>query len=264
MNERAGEHVPADNVKPVADYFSSRATAYAAYRPHYPSELFEFLATLPSARELAWDCATGNGQAAIPLAEYFTRVVATDLSAVQIANTVHHPRVDYRVAPAHESGLRSHSADLVNVAQALHWLDLDSFYNEVRRVLAPGGVLAASSYGSAVIDSPPLARMLSRFEHEDVGDYWPPGRELVGEALRTLPFPFEELPAPAFRLEKHWTLAELVGYTRSWSATGRFIEANGYDPTTELERELRALWGSENRRHRVWWPFVVRAGRRQA
>ena len=261
MNERAGERVPADNVKPVADYFSSRATAYAAYRPHYPLELFEFLATLPSARELAWDCATGNGQAAIPLAEYFTRVVATDLSAVQIANTVHHPRVDYRVAPARESGLRSHSADLVNVAQALHWLDLDSFYNEVRRVLAPGGVLAASSYGSAVIDSPPLARILSRFEHEDVGDYWPPGRELVGEALRALPFPFEEFPVPTFQLEKHWTLPELIGYTRSWSATGRFIERHGYDPTSELEKELRTIWGGEDRRYRVWWPFVVRAGR---
>jgi SAM-dependent methyltransferase len=173
---------------------------------------------------------------------------------------MHHPRVDYRVAPAHASGLTSHSADLVSVAQALHWFDLDSFYTEVRRVLAPGGVLAASSYGSAVIDSPPLARIFSRFELEDLGDYWPPGRELVGDALRALPFPFVELRVPTFRLEAQWTLAELVGYARSWSATGRFIDAHGYDPTTELEKELRESWGSEGRRHRVRWPFVVRAG----
>jgi SAM-dependent methyltransferase len=147
------------------------------------------------------------------------------------------------------------------VAQALHWFDLEAFYTEVRRVLAPGGVLAASSYGSAVIDSPTLAPILSRFEREDLREYWPPGRELVGEALRALPFPFFELRVPPFQLEVHWTLAELVGYTRSWSATGRFIEAHGYDPTTELEKELRAPWESEDRRHRVWWPFVVRAGR---
>jgi SAM-dependent methyltransferase len=188
-------------------------------------------------------------------------VVASDVSALQIANAVQHPHVEYRVAPARASGLRSHSADLVNVAQALHWFDLEAFYTEVRRVLAPGGVPAASSYGSAVIDSPTLAPILSRFEREDLREYWPPGRELVGEALRALPFPFFELRVPPFQLEVHWTLAELVGYTRSWSATGRFIEAHGYDPTTELEKELRAPWEGEDRRHRVWWPFVVRAGR---
>jgi hypothetical protein len=112
-----------------------------------------------------------------------------------------------------------------------------------------------------VIDSPTLAPILSRFEREDLRDYWPSGRELVGEALRALPFPFVELRVPAFQLAVHWTLSELVGYTRSWSATGRFIEAHGYDPTTALEKELRVSWGSEERRQRVWWPFVVRAGR---
>jgi SAM-dependent methyltransferase len=254
MKENSGEHATG------ADHFSSRANTYAVYRPRYPVELFAFLARLPRTRELAWDCATGSGQAAIPLAEYFAQVVATDLSALQIANAAHHSRVEYRVAPAHASGLRSHCADLVSVAQALHWFDLDTFYAEVRRVLAAGGILAAWSYGSAVIDSPPLAKILSRFELEYLGDYWPPGRELVGEALRARAFPFVELRVPAFQLEVHWTLAELVGYTRSWSATGRFIDAHGYDPTTELEQELRASWGSEDRRYRVWWPFVVRAG----
>ena len=224
-------------------------------------ELFAFLATLPRTRQLAWDCATGSGQAAIPLAEQFTRVIATDASAAQIANAERHRGVEYRVAPAHASGIPSHSVDLVNVSQALHWFDLDSFYAEVRRVLVPGGVIAVSSYGSAVIDSPTLAPILSRFEREDLRDYWPPERELVGEALRALPFPFVELRVPLFKLEVHWTLAELVGYTRSWSATGRFIDAHGYDPTLELEKELGASWGKEARRRRVWWPFVVRAGR---
>ena len=267
MSERSHGHAPVDRSAPgsdhvsVADHFSTRAAAYAAYRPRYPKELFAFLATLPGSRELAWDCATGNGQAAIPLAEYFTQVLATDLSAAQIANAEHHPRVEYRVAHAHASGLRSHSADLVNVAQALHWFDLDAFFTEVCRVLAPGGILAASSYGSAVIDSPTLAPILSRFELEHLGDYWPARRELVGEALRVLPFPFVELRVPHFQLEVHWTLAELVGYARSWSATGRYIEANGHDPTRELEKELRASWGSEDSRYRVWWPFAVRVGR---
>ena len=47
------------------DHFSGHASAYAAFRPSYPPELFEQLAALNTRRERAWDCATGNGQAAV-------------------------------------------------------------------------------------------------------------------------------------------------------------------------------------------------------
>ena len=45
-----------------------------------------------------------------------------------------HPRVEYRVATAEESGLESKSVDLITVAQALHWFDLERFEAEARRV----------------------------------------------------------------------------------------------------------------------------------
>ena len=50
------------------DHFSGHAGCYEAFRPTYPDALFEYLASLCPLRELAWDCATGNGQAAVPLA----------------------------------------------------------------------------------------------------------------------------------------------------------------------------------------------------
>src|SRR5436190_1697754 len=103
------------------DHFSGHAADYAQYRPHYPNELFKYLAALPPNRDLAWDCATGNGQAAVQLAEFFAHVIATDGSEKQIANATAHPRVEYRVATAEESGLTSSSIALVVVAQALHW-----------------------------------------------------------------------------------------------------------------------------------------------
>ena len=53
------------------DRFSGHAAEYALYRPHYPKELFQYLASLAPNRDAAWDCATGNGQAAEMLAEYF-------------------------------------------------------------------------------------------------------------------------------------------------------------------------------------------------
>lgn len=121
-----------------ADHFSGHAKAYAACRPTYPTGLIEYLASLCAARKLAWDAGTGSGQAAVRLAAHFERVLATDASPEQIGHAQAHQRVEYRLALAHDSGLPSHSADLVTVAQALHWFDLPRFYAEVRRVLRPG------------------------------------------------------------------------------------------------------------------------------
>jgi hypothetical protein len=40
-----------------ADHFSGVSAGYAAYRPHYPDELFDFLAAAAPARDTAWDAA---------------------------------------------------------------------------------------------------------------------------------------------------------------------------------------------------------------
>jgi hypothetical protein len=151
--------------------------------------------------------------------------------------------------------------NLVTVSQALHWLDLGAFYREVERVLAPGGVLAVSSYGSASVDDPQLSTIFAHFEWDTLGAYWPPRRALVGDKLRELPFPFPELAVPDFRLEARWTLAQLIGYARSWSATARYVALHGRDPTAVLEASLRESWGEPDRRRLIRWPFVVRAGR---
>ena len=113
------------------DHFSKQSADYAKFRPRYPQELFEYLASISPTRHLAWDCATGNGQAAVGLASVFDRVIATDASEKQIANAQRHERVEYRVALAEESKLKSTSVDLIMVAQALHWLDFPRFYDEV-------------------------------------------------------------------------------------------------------------------------------------
>jgi SAM-dependent methyltransferase len=242
-----------------ADHFSGRAAAYAAYRPDYPAALFAYLAGLLPRHRLAWDCATGSGQAALGLATHFARVVATDASAAQLAHARPHPRVEYRVALAEASGLAAGSADLVTVAQALHWLDLDAFYAEARRVLAPDGTLAVWTYGDCVLGEPALDRVVGRYNEETVGSYWTPERQLVRDGYRTLPFPFREVDPPAFTLERTWTVAELAGYLRTWSATSRYVAARGHDPVDDVEAELRSAWGGAERRP-VRWPLALRVG----
>jgi hypothetical protein len=71
------------------DHFSDAAEDYQAYRPKYPEDLFSYLNSLSPGHDLAWDCATGNGQAALGLTPYFDAIVATDASRQQIAKA--HP-----------------------------------------------------------------------------------------------------------------------------------------------------------------------------
>src|SRR5437867_1290905 len=87
------------------DHFSRQAADYAKFRPGYPQELFQYVGSVAPSRKLAWDCGTGNGQAAVGLASVFDRVIATDASEKQIINAEPHQRVDYRIAPAENSGI---------------------------------------------------------------------------------------------------------------------------------------------------------------
>src|SRR5262245_53056061 len=109
------------------DHFTAVAAQYAQSRPTYPDELFAWLAGRCAARQLAWDVGAGNGQASVALAQHFDKVLATDLSEAQVRQAAAHPRIEYRVAPAEQSGLPDASADLVTIAQALHWFDFEPF-----------------------------------------------------------------------------------------------------------------------------------------
>jgi SAM-dependent methyltransferase len=242
-----------------ADHFSTVADGYAAYRPTYPPALFDRLADLAPGRALAWDCATGSGQAAVPLADRFERVVATDASADQIARARPRAGVEYRVATADDSGLPDASADLVTVAQALHWLDASRFYAEAARVLRPGGVLAAWCYQLPRLPGP-SDPILVAFALERVGRHWQPERRHVEAGYRDLDFPFEELAMGDWRIAAQLTRDAFLGYVRTWSAVVAARRAEGADPVVELERSLDALWPAGEVRE-VQWPMAIRAGR---
>lgn len=242
------------------DHFAPVAQNYADYRPTYPDSLFAWLASIAPRRELAWDCAAGTGQASVGLAGHFAHVVATDASTAQVAAATHHPRIDYRVAPAEASGLSPNSVDLITVAQALHWFDLAAFYAEVTRVLRHDGILAVWTYGVLTVEGAAVDALVQGFYHNTVGPYWPAERRHVEDGYCSLPFPFSEMIAPPFAMEAAWTLSQLLGYLRSWSATARFAAANGRDPVEPMALQLAPMWGDPERRRTVRWPLALRVG----
>ncbi len=239
------------------DHFSAHAGDYARARPRYPEELFNFLAGLADARECAWDCATGNGQAAKSLSRHFDAVIATDASASQISQAVAVPGIEFRVAPAERSGQAAGSVDLVTVAQALHWFDIGQFFDEVRRVLKPGGVLAVWCYGTCRI-SPGCDRLVHGL-YADLDDYWPPEREMVESGYREIDLPGSAVECPAFVMTASWSAADMLAYLGTWSATQCYARAHGSDPVAALAQELEAAWGDSRRT--VSWPLHLKVAR---
>jgi SAM-dependent methyltransferase len=240
------------------DYFSDHSSRYGQFRPHYPTDLFAYLASISHSTELAWDCATGNGQAASGLAEYFSHVVATDASIDQIRNAEPHGAVSYGVCRSEESFLQNSSVDLVTVAQAIHWFDIENFYKEVKRVLRPGGLLAVWCYNLCEVEKG-IDAVLNRFYNEVVGPFWPPERVLIEQKYSSIAFPFREIDSPQFKMEQLWSLDHLLGYLGTWSASKRYKEALGHDPLQLITPELTKEWGAEKVR-KISWPLHTRIG----
>ncbi len=245
------------------DHFSGLAARYLAYRPSYPASLFDYLARSCPQRQRVWDCACGSGQATAALAERFENVIATDASQQQVAAAPARTNVTYRVAPAEHSGIESSSLDLVTVAQALHWFNLDAFYEEVQRVLKSSGVLAVWTYGVLHVEGAETDALVQEFYYDVVGPYWPAERRLVEEGYRELPFPFAELSTPSFNMEERWKREHLLGYMRTWSATARYVDDKQVDPVAALEQRLAPLWPDSESHRTVTWPLALRVGRRR-
>lgn len=240
------------------DHFSEQSTLYARYRPTYPGALFQFLASLCEQHRLAWDCATGNGQAAVALTHHFGQVIATDASKQQIASAADADNVEFRVATAEDSSLDTGSADLVTVGQALHWFDCPQFFEEARRVLVPRGVLAVWCYELCHV-SKACDEIVRELYEDIVGEFWPPERALIEEGYASIAMPGEEAVVPAFDMTADWTAGDMLGYLHTWSACKRFETQHGTDPVDQVAEALGAAWGDTVRT--VRWPLRVRASR---
>ena len=241
-----------------ADHFSARAVSYSQFRPGYPVELFTYLASLCPAHERVWDCASGSGQAAGHFVGRFDSVIASDASFVQI-NNANASGEYYRLSClAERSPFVEHSFDLITVAQALHWFDLERFYNEVKRILKPGGVLAVWSYGLMQI-TPLLDDIVNHLYADTVGPYWPFERKWVESGYRELDFPFHDLVPPTFTMQADWTLEHLLGYLSTWSAVKRCKQETGEDPLLPIVPQLNAAWSGDQTK-RVHWPLSLRVG----
>lgn len=220
------------------DLFSTQSDIYARYRPTYPAEMIDYILQFVHERDAAWDCATGNGQAALLLANHFRKVYATDISERQLSNAVKNDKIVYSTSAAEETSFPDKLFDLVTVAQGYHWFDFDKFEKEVHRVMKPSGVVAIWGYALVKADNEKIDDLIKAFYKDTVGRYWDPERKYVDDHYTTVPFPYGELPGRSFTINVEWTITDLAGYLNTWSSVQHYIRENSHDPVDPFIKEL--------------------------
>lgn len=243
----------------MKDNFSTISDKYAKFRPDYPQTIYDFLYPLLKEKERAWDCATGNGQVARELAKDFTWVEATDMSAQQLKHAYQADNIHYSIQKAEHTQFADDSFDLITVAQAVHWFDIEKFNDEVKRVARPNSIIALIGYELNHI-TPEIDAIVQSFYTNIIGQYWDPERRHIQERYQSIPFPYRELETPEITNIKLWKIENLIGYLNTWSAVQHYEKAHGSNPVAQIENDLRTAWGPVEVR-KVNFPIIFKAGR---
>ena len=180
--------------------------------------------------------------------------ISKKCSELELTKLLAGPNVVYKYGTAEKFPLADTSCDLITVAQALHWFNLDLFFEEVDRVLKSNGRLAVFGYGMCTIDNPELDALFQRYyldtlgsskEPGESGCYWDISRPLVDSGLEGIKFPYGTVIRKWETITKPTTLPDFVGYLSSFSAYEKFLESNK-DPLPPLQKSLMDLgWNGE-------------------
>jgi len=239
------------------DHFSGNSEEYNKFRPKYPAELFAYLAYVSKQHQRAWDCATGTGQSAISLSEYYSTVIATDASETQIKNAEKKQGVIYKVATAENSYIEDSSIDLITVAQAFHWFNTDKFSKEANRVLKNKGILSVWTYNLLSVQEK-IDEEIIYLYNTILGGYWPQERKMVEDGYKSVQLPFKEIEAPSFSMSVNWNLPQLIGYLCTWSATKKYQNKFGVNPVEKIHDKIANIWGEPQKALSVKWPLSIR------
>ncbi|KAL3857016.1 hypothetical protein ACJMK2_011718 [Sinanodonta woodiana] len=269
-------HTSKDNM--ACRYFeeNNHTKAYALYRPTYPESVYDAILKYchqssglgETALDLAVDVGCGSGQSTLPLGKYFKKVIGLDISQEQIKYApTNMSNVSFQVGPSEDlSFLKNDTVDLITVAQALHWMDLDKFYSELQRTLKPGGVFVAYGYGNNILDIPDADALQSQFYSGTLNGHWDPKRHHIDDHyLRfSLPFPGWKRD-DSHVIDKEMTVDEYIGYLSTWSGWQKYLKDNpDTDALNQLKRNLKKIYEEDLRPDqkvvRVKWPMFMLMG----
>lgn len=214
--------------------FNRLAQDYLA-RPPYPASLWDDLSQKILGKEVL-DLGAGTGLASLPLARRGFCVTALEPAEAMRAALLSQAEglpIQVKAGTAEETHCESRSFDAVIAAEAAQWFELGKAVTEGRRVLRPGGLVAAIEWAPA---KAPLATrlqaLLLRYNPKTRGKTNEPARRWVRELCRTTP------KEERFLCSLRWTLESFLRAVRSFSYVG---PALGPAALQSFEGELTQL-----------------------
>nr|XP_009860793.1 putative methyltransferase DDB_G0268948 [Ciona intestinalis] len=244
-------------------YESKSITQKYKYRPHYPVKIAEdALGNLKEKKlDFLLDVGCGGGQAVKIFAPYFDKVLAIDPSENQLEEARSQNKfahVTYEVGLAEKLPCNDVSVDVITVASALHWLDRQKFYEEVDRVLKPGGRLIVFAYWTPILVPIGLTgdvTKLSEIASELIQDVYllgtkgnPDYREIYLQVCNKYAQIYNEIKyAKKLRYdhftEQVWSITELKGYIQSIDSYETYMKdiEMQLEEFSEKERKAKLL-----------------------
>ncbi|CAF1394191.1 unnamed protein product [Adineta ricciae] len=224
---------------------------YRQHRPGYPKQLFEYIINYyfdgkrtNEQIPLALDVGCGNGQATIELSTFCDRVIGIDVSANQIARAIPKDNIEYRCQKGEDLNFFPlDSVDLITIATALHWLDIEPFVEQVQRVLKPNtGVFAVWTYALGTLDNPIADAVYHEFNQVTLFPYWNSKRWLADDYYQSL---LPLLPYKSTLVEHtidkrtETTLGQFLGFIQTLSGLQTYRKQEGEQALHDLLERLR-------------------------
>ncbi|XP_059157444.1 putative methyltransferase DDB_G0268948 [Physella acuta] len=236
--------------------------AYSDYRPSYPREVYDLIMTFHTSSrscqcDLAVDVCCGTGQSTVPLAGYFSKVLGADVSEDQLQKFPKDlPNVKSVVSTAENLHfLEPESVDLVTVATALHWLDQDKFFQEVKRVLKPSGTFATFCYNFEVLDDVEATEFIEQTRKKIFSKYMTSNLDLIEDKFTSIDFPFPHtLRLDGINMTSEMSVDQYIGYLRSFHFVDLYLrEYPADDILGHIRRRLSELSNNDGGSLTVRW-----------
>ncbi|KAL0490338.1 SAM-dependent methyltransferase [Acrasis kona] len=226
--------------------------SYALNRPAYSKALFKEVLSFhnevaDNQNLTAVDVACGSGQATIGLVDDFDKVIGIDPSLHQLSNARSHHKIEYINALAESTPLQDDSADVVTVAQALHWFEFEDFFKETKRILKPNGTLAVWCYNLGEFENKDAQNALVELYSVGLCGYWSTRRTYIDDCYTNVQFPFADKRDLVVQHPLTITIRNYIDFLATWASVQNHNRQNPDETLLEdFEDTLKEIFNADD------------------